>query len=177
MLTFRVRPVKLDCESAPVVGSVGFMGHGERRGVSRPERGGIAMVHSRGLSVVSGLALVVALLAGCQMAQGPSDEAQIRDLVKIFVDAGNKGDVDAAVSILADDFMTEDGMDKEDMTFQLEDGIATGIEFEATELEVKVAPDGKSGTVSGVMVDYTPYVATVVKRNGKWLVTGVEQEY
>ena len=135
------------------------------------------MVHSRGLSVVSGLALVVALLAGCQMAQGPSDEAQIRDLVKIFVDAGNKGDVDAAVSILADDFMTEDGMDKEDMTFQLEDGIATGIEFEATEVEVKVAPDGKSGTVSGVMVDYTPYVATVVKRNGKWLVTGVEQEY
>lgn len=135
------------------------------------------MVHSRGLSVVSGLALVVALLAGCQMAQGPSDEAQIRDLVKIFVDAGNKGDVDAAVSILADDFMTEDGMDKEDMTFQLEDGIATGIEFEATEVEVKVAPDGKTGTVSGVMVDYTPYVATVVKRNGKWLVTGVEQEY
>jgi hypothetical protein len=127
--------------------------------------------------VVSGLALVVALLAGCQMAQGPSDEAQIRDLVKIFVDAGNKGDVDAAVSILADDFMTEDGMDKEDMTFQLEDGIATGIEFEATEVEVKVAPDGKTGTVSGVMVDYTPYVATVVKRNGKWLVTGVEQEY
>jgi len=95
----------------------------------------------------------------------------------LFVDAGNKGDVATAVSILADDFMTEDGMNKEDMTFQLEDGIATGIEFEASDVKVKIGPDGKSGTVSGVMVDYTPYVATVVKRNGKWLVTKVEEEY
>ena len=135
------------------------------------------MIHRRGLTLVLGLALMVALLAGCQTAKGPSDEAQIRNLVKVFVDAGNKGDVDTAVSILADDFMTEDGMDKEDMTFQLEDAVATGIEFEASEVEVKVAPDGKSGTVSGVMVDYTPYVATVVKRNGKWLVTKVEEDY
>jgi len=135
------------------------------------------MGRRRGLPLVLGVALAIGLLAGCQMAQGPSDEEQIRDLVKVFVDAGNKGDVEAAVSILADDFMTEDGMDKEDMTFQLEDAIATGIEFEAAEVEVKVAPDGKSGTVSGVMVDYTPYVATVVKRNGKWFVTGVEEDY
>ena len=135
------------------------------------------MVYGRGLSLAVGLALVVGLLAGCQTAQGPSDEAQIRGLVKMFVDAGNKGDVDAAASILADDFMTEDGMDKEDMRFQLEDGIATGIEFEATDVKVTIAPDGKSAKVSGVSVDYTPYAATVVKRGGKWLVTGVEEEY
>ena len=135
------------------------------------------MVYRRGLPLVVGLALTVGLLAGCQMAQGPSDEEQIRRLVEVFVDAGNKGDVDTAVSILADDFMTEDGMDKEDMRLQLEDGIATGIEFEATDVKVKVAPDGKNATVSGVMVDYTPYIATLVKRGGKWVVTGVEEEY
>jgi len=135
------------------------------------------MVNKRGLSLALGLALVFGLLVGCQTAQGPSDEEQIRGLVKIFVDAGNKGDVDAAMSIFSDDFMTEDGMDKEDMRFQLEDGAATGIEFEATDVKVKIAPDGKSAAVSGVMVDYTPYVATAVKRDGKWLVTGVEEEY
>ncbi len=135
------------------------------------------MVYGRGLSLAVGLALIVGLLAGCQTAQGPSDEGQIRGLVKMFVDAGNKGDVDTAVSILADDFMTEDGMDKEGMRFQLEDGIATGIEFEATDVKVTIAPDGKSAKISGVSVDYTPYVATVAKREGKWLVTSVEEEY
>jgi ketosteroid isomerase-like protein len=111
------------------------------------------------------------------MAQGPSDEEQIRGLVKLYVDAGNRGDVETAVSIMADDFMTEDGMDKEDMTFQLEDAIAAGTEFEATEVEIKIAPDGKNATVSGVSVDYTPYVATLEKRAGKWLVTSVAEDY
>lgn len=134
------------------------------------------MVYRRGLQLVLGLALVVGLLAGCQTAQGPSDEEVIRGLIGQFVKAGNEGEVGAAMALFADDF-DMDGLDKEGIQFMLEDGVAAGVEFDDSEAEVKVAPDGKTATVSGVMVDYTPYTTKLEKRGGKWLVVGAEEEY
>jgi len=134
------------------------------------------MVYRRGLPLVLGLALIVSLLAGCQTAQGPSDEALIRDLIKQFVDAGNKGDVDAVMANFADDF-DMDGIDKEGVKFMMEDAAASGVEFDASEVEVKVAPDGRTATASGAMVDYTPYSTKLEKRDGKWLIVGAEEQY
>jgi len=134
------------------------------------------MVRRKGLQVVVGLALVIGLLAGCQMAQGPSDEDQIRSLIQQFVDAGNKGDVDTVMSAFADDF-DMDGIDKEGVQFMMEDAAASGVEFDNSEAEIKVAPDGKTATVEGVMVDYTPYSTKLEKRDGKWLIVGAEEQY
>ena len=134
------------------------------------------MVRRKGLQVVVGLALVIGLLAGCQMAQGPSDEDQIRSLIQQFVDAGNKGDVDTVMSAFADDF-DMDGIDKEGVQFMMEDAAASGVEFDNSEAEIKVAPDGKTATVEGVMVDYTPYSTKLEKREGKWLIVGAEEQY
>ena len=134
------------------------------------------MVYRKGLPLVLGLALIVGLLAGCQTAQGPGDEAQVRSLMEQFVAAGNKGDVDAVMANFADDF-DMDGIDKEGVQFMMEDAAASGVEFDASEVEIKVAPDGKTATANGVMVDYTPYATKLEKRDGKWLVVGAEEQY
>jgi|GEM_PF-1747271 len=136
------------------------------------------MVRRTGRPLMLGLALVVGLLVGCQMlAPGPSDEEQIRSMIDTFVNAGNKGDVDAVMACFAEDFATEDGADKETIRFMLEDGIASGIEFGASDIEIDIAEDGTTAKVEGVEIDYTPYVATVAKRNGKWLIVGGEEQY
>ena len=136
------------------------------------------MLHRPRFSVVLGLALVVGILAGCQMmARGPSDEEQIRALVNKFVDAGNNGDLDTAMSAFADDFMRDDGVDKEDVRFMFEDGIASGIEFGASDIEIDIAEDGKSAKVDGVEIDYTPYFATLEKRDGTWVIVGGGESY
>jgi hypothetical protein len=123
-------------------------------------------------------ALVVGLIAGCQMMpSGPSDEEQILKLAQDFVNAGNEGKIDAAMAVFAEDFEMETGEDKEAMRYLLEDAIASGIEFDATDLEVKMAEDGKTAAVEGVSVDYTPYVASVAKRDGKWRIIKVEESY
>jgi len=136
------------------------------------------MVHRKGLPLVLGLALVVSLLVGCQMmARGPSDEEQIRTLINKFVDAGNKGDVEAVMAAFADDFAMETGEDKEAVRSVLEEGVAAGVEFDATDVTIKVAPDGESAEVEGVTVDYTPYVTTLKKRGGEWLITSAGEQY
>jgi len=136
------------------------------------------MIRRTGWLLMVGLALVASLLVGCQMlAGGPSDEEQIRTMIDTFVNAGNKGDIDAVMACFAEDFATEDGADKETIRFMLEDGIASGIEFGATDIKIDIAEDGKTAKVEGVEIDYTPYVATVAKRNGKWLIVGGEEQY
>ena len=136
------------------------------------------MVRRAELPLVLGLALVVGLLAGCQMmARGPSNEEQIQSLIDTFVDAGNKGEIEAVMSCFAEDFETEDGADKETIRFMLEDGIASGIEFGASDMKINIAEDGKSAEVEGVEIDYTPYIATVEKRAGKWLIVSGEEQY
>jgi hypothetical protein len=136
------------------------------------------MVHRRELPLVLGLALVVGLLVGCQtMARGPSDEEQIRTLINKFVDAGNKGDVEAVMAAFADDFAMESGEDKEAVRAVLEEGVAAGVEFDAADVTIKVAPDGKTAQVEGVTVDYTPYTTTLKKRNGQWLITSAGEQY
>ena len=136
------------------------------------------MVYRNTFSAVVAAALAVGLLVGCQMMpSGPSDEEQICQLANDFVKAGNEGNIDAAMAVFADDFEMETGEDKEAMQYLLEDGMASGIEFEASDLKVEIADDGKTGTVEGVSVDYTPYLATVVKRGGKWLIIKVEEAY
>ncbi len=136
------------------------------------------MVRRSHVSLVLGLALVAGLLVGCQtVARGPGDEQQIRSMIDKFVNAGNKGDVETVMACFADDFATEDGADKETIRFMLEDGIASGIEFGARDIQIDIAEDGKTAKVKGVEIDYTPYVATVAKRNGKWLIVGGEEMY
>ncbi len=136
------------------------------------------MVCRNTFSAVVAAALVVGLLAGCQkLPSGPSDEEQILKLAQDFVNAGNEGKIDAAMAVFADDFEMETGEDKVAMRHLIEDAIASGIEFEASDLKVKMAGDGKTAKVEGVSVDYTPYVATVAKRGGKWLIIRVEESY
>jgi len=136
------------------------------------------MVCRNTFSAVMVATLVVGLLAGCQtMPSGPSDEEQIRQLTQDFVKAGNEGKIDAAMAVFAEDFEMETGEDKEAMHYLLEDAIASGVEFDATDIEVEMAPDGKTAEVEGVSVDYVPYVATVAKRDGKWLIIKVEESY
>lgn len=136
------------------------------------------MVDRGMLSAVMAATLVVGLLVGCQtISSGPSDEEQIRQLTQDFVKAGNEGKIDAAMAVFADDFEMETGEDKEAMRLLLDDAVASGIEFEASDLKVKMGQDGKTAQVEGVSVDYTPYVATVAKRDGKWLIIKVEESY
>jgi len=136
------------------------------------------MVYRRRFSLVLTAALVVGILAGCQtMARGPSDEEQIQAVVTTFVTAGNKGDLETMMSVFADDFVRDDGVDKEDLRFMFDDAIASGIEFGASNLKIKVADDGKSAEAEGVEIDYTPYYATLEKRGGKWVITGGGELY
>jgi len=136
------------------------------------------MVHRRLSPVVLGLALVAALLVGCQMlAGGPSDEEQIMTLINKFVEAGNKGDLDTLMTVFADDFTMDTGEDKEAVRAVLEEGLAAGVEFDATDAKVTVAPDGKTAKVEGVTVDYTPYETTLKKINGEWLITSAGEQW
>ncbi len=136
------------------------------------------MVYRTRFSLVLTLALAAGILAGCQMmARGTSDEEQIRAVVTKFVTAGNKGDLDALMGVFADDFVRDDGVDKEDLRFVFDDAIASGIEFGASNLKIKVADDGKSAEVEGVEIDYTPYYATLQKRGGVWIITGGGELY
>jgi len=136
------------------------------------------MVCRNTISAAMMAALAVGLLAGCQtMSSGPSDEEQIRQLVQDFVKAGNEGKIDAAMAVFAEDFEMETGEDKEALGYLLEDAIASGVEFDATDIEVEMSPDGKTAKVDGVTVDYIPYVATVAKRAGKWLIIKVGESY
>ena len=136
------------------------------------------MLHRKGFSHLLGLAFIVGLLVGCQMmARGPSDEEQIRGIVNKFVNAGNKGDLDTLMSVFADDFMRDDGVDKEDLHAMFEEGIASGLEFGASDIKIKIAEDGKSAEVEGVEIDYTPYVANLEKRGGTWIIVGGGELY
>jgi len=136
------------------------------------------MVHRRVFPAVLSLALVAGLLVGCQMmAPGPSDEEQIMALINKFTEAGNKGDLDTVMTAFADDFMMETGEDKEAVRAVLEEGLAAGVEFDATDAEVTVGPDGKTAKVEGVTVDYTPYETTLKKINGQWLITGAGEQW
>jgi hypothetical protein len=122
--------------------------------------------------------LVACLMVGCQMmAQGPSDEEQIMALINKFTEAGNKGDLDTLMTAFADDFAMETGEDKEAVRAVLEEGLAAGVEFDAADAKVTVAPDGKTAKVEGVTVDYTPYATSLKKINGQWLITGAGEQY
>ena len=128
------------------------------------------MMYGKGLTLVLGLTVVAALLAGCAgMAQGPSDDEQIRALIDKFVQAGNKGQIDTVMSCFADDFMTDGGDDKASVRGQLEG--AGGAEFSAKTLKITIAKDGKTAEVDAVEIDYTPYIAGLTKRSGKWMIT------
>lgn len=136
------------------------------------------MMYGNGLKAVLGLALVAALVAGCAgvapgvapgVAQGPSDEEQIRALIGKFVQAGNKGEIEAVMSCFAENFMTDSGDDKASIRDQLEG--AGGVEFSAENLKITIAKDGKTAEVDAVEIDNTPYIAGLTKRDGKWLIT------
>jgi len=136
------------------------------------------MAHGTRFSLVLTVAVVVGILAGCQMmVRGPSDEEQIEAVVNTFVNAGNAGDLETLMSVFADDFVRDDGVDKEDLRFVFDDAIASGIEFGASDLKIKIADDGKSAEVDGVEIDYTPYYATLEKRGGKWVIVGGGESY
>lgn len=136
------------------------------------------MVQRRGRSVVVAVSVVVGLLVGCQMmARGPSDEEQIRSVIDKFINAGNDGKIDTMMSCFAEDFLRDDGVDKEEVRSLFEEGIASGIEFDASDVEINIAADGKSAKAEGVQIDYTPYFATLEKRAGKWLIVGGGEEY
>ena len=122
--------------------------------------------------------MAVGLLAGCQMmAKGPSDEELIRTMISKFVEAGNKGNAEAVMAFFADDFAMDTGEDKEAVRAVLEEGIISGVEFDASDMKVTVAADGKTAKAEGVTVDYTPYVASLVKRAGEWLIISAGEQY
>jgi hypothetical protein len=136
------------------------------------------MVYGPRFSVILTLVLVVGILAGCQpVARGPGDEEQIRAVVTTFVTAGNKGDLETMMSVFADDFVRDDGVDKEDLHAMFDEGIASGIEFGTSNLKIKVADDGKSAEAEGVEIDYIPYYATLEKRSGAWVIVGGGESY
>jgi (p)ppGpp synthase/HD superfamily hydrolase len=120
------------------------------------------MVYGPRFSVILTLVLVVGILAGCQpVARG----------------AGNKGDLETMMSVFADDFVRDDGVDKEDLHAMFDEGIASGIEFGTSNLKIKVADDGKSAEAEGVEIDYIPYYATLEKRSGAWVIVGGGESY
>jgi hypothetical protein len=136
------------------------------------------MVHRRVFPAVVGIVLVAGLLAGCTMtAKGPSDEEQIMALINKFTEAGNKGDLETLMAAFADDFAMDTGEDKDAVRAVLEEGLAAGVEFDATDAKVTVAPDGNTAKVEGVTVDYTPYATNLKKMNGQWLITGAGEQY
>ncbi len=136
------------------------------------------MFHRRLFPVVLVVALVAGLFVGCQtMARGPSDEDQIMALIRKFTDAGNKGDLNTLMTAFADNFAMDTGEDKQAVRAVLEEGLAAGVEFDATDAKVTVGPDGKTAKVEGVTVDYTPYVTELKKINGQWLITGAGEQW
>jgi hypothetical protein len=136
------------------------------------------MVYRTKCSLAVTLALVVGIVAGCQtVTGGPSDEEQIQALVTKFVDAGNKGDLETLMSVFAEDFVRDDGVDREDLRAIFDDAIASGIEFGMGDLKIKVADDGRSAEAEGVEIDYTPYVANLEKRGGAWTIVGGGELY
>ena len=126
--------------------------------------------------LILGVGMILGLLVGCQMlARGPSDEEQIRALTNKFVQAGNNQDLDSFMSCFSEDFEGANDEDKKAIGDIFEYVFTMDAEFDATDIAVGLAEDGKSAEVGDVDILETPYALLLKKEGGTWLVSGYRQ--
>jgi len=134
------------------------------------------MAFKQRFPLILGVGMVLGLLAGCQMlARGPSDEEQIRALTNKFVQAGSNQDLESLMSCIAENFEGENGEDKEAIGEIFEYLFTINAQFDATDVVVNIAEDGKSAEVGEVDIMETPYALLLKKQGGTWLITGHRQ--
>ena len=131
-------------------------------------------------------ALTVAMLAGCAggggAAKGPSDEEIINAIVADFKTAFTAGDVDKVMSYYADEFKSDQGMDKAAYGTFLKDakeqGFLDGIEINI--VDTKVTIDGEKAKVGPVEAEGSFGLLTLSmdleKRDGTWVVVYQAQQ-
>jgi hypothetical protein len=125
-------------------------------------------------SLIVSVALIVTVLAGCQTVtpDRSNDEKQIRALMNTFVEEAKRGDLETVMICFAEDFRSNDGLDKKGLRRVLKDAVGTNTEFSAVDMEVTFAEDGKTAEVNSVSVDSQNYIVTVAKRGDKWITVG-----
>jgi hypothetical protein len=134
------------------------------------------MIFKQRFPLILGVGMVLGLVVGCQMlARGPSDEEQIRAITNKFVEAGNNQDLESLMSCFTEDFEGANGEDKVAMGEILEYVFTMDAGFDATNIVVDLAEDGKSAEVGNVDIMETPYALLLKKEGGTWLVSGYRQ--
>lgn len=143
------------------------------------------MRNSRLFQFGFGLALGATLLVGCattKSAKGPSDEEQIAALQQACLDAVAANDVDALLSLFADDFDNSYLGNKTAFASFLQmakdQGYFDGIEIDMAGAALTLEDD--SALLYPVAVEGSFGFVTIgfdaQKRNGEWLITGMDLE-
>ena len=136
--------------------------------------------------VLVALALAV-LLGGCASsgagggARGPSDEELIQQLVDTTLEALKAQDIDTMVAAYADDFDSNQGMDKAGMVEFLngakEQGFLEGVTVDTSGMTSTI--EGTSANVGGISLEGAFGVLDLAfkleKRDGSWVITYQEQ--
>ena len=126
--------------------------------------------------------LTVACASGGGAPQGPPPEEVIAEMVNNAMSMLASGDVENLMAMYADDFASDQGMDKNGMTQFLtgakDQGFLEGMTTNTDAMTITV--DGETATVTGVSVEGAFGALTLgfglAQRDGAWIITSQTQQ-
>lgn len=127
------------------------------------------------------IVVLLAVVAGC-VTKGPSDLEMVQSTTNTFVQGLVTKNVDAAMAVVSPDFYNPDAGDKAGLRTFIMDAIDQGyLDYaEADMTSVEYTIEGDKANVYPIVINSAAGSATIglelTKKDGAWMVTGMEVE-